>query len=128
MTTPSDLAVFTAELMRACQGLSSRLLSGEMMRQMLRKELDLDPQMFGLPLGEGLGVLLYGADENLVFAHPGSNLPGTNCWLLGSPSVGKGAVVMTNGALGEVLAMEIISAIIREYAWPGGHTEEQDQG
>jgi CubicO group peptidase (beta-lactamase class C family) len=125
MTTPSDLALFTCELMRAYQGLSSRLLSKQMMRQMLRKELDLDPQMFGLPLGLGLGVLLYGRDENLVFAHPGSNLPGMNCWLLGNPSVGKGAVVMTNGAMGEVLAMEIISAIIREYGWPSGYAEGQ---
>ena len=37
---------------------------------------------------------------------------------LGNPDVGKGAVVTTNGAKGKVLAMEIISAIIREYEWP----------
>jgi CubicO group peptidase (beta-lactamase class C family) len=118
MTTPSDLALFACELMRAYQGLSSRLLSQQMACQMLHKALDLDPQMFDLPLGEELGVMLYGTGRNLVFAHPGSNLPGTNCWLIGNPSVGKGAVVMTNGAMGEVLAMEIISAIIREYEWP----------
>jgi CubicO group peptidase (beta-lactamase class C family) len=118
MTTPSDLALFTCELMQAFQDSSSQLLSQRMTHQMLRKELDLDPQMFGLPLGEGLGVMLYGTGRNLVFAHPGSNLPGANCWLIGNPNVGKGAVVMTNGAMGEVLAMEIISAIIREYAWP----------
>jgi hypothetical protein len=126
VTTPSDLALFTCELMRAYQGLSSRLLSQQMACQMLHKALDLDPQMFGLPLGEGLGVMLYSTGRNLVFAHPGSNLPGTNCWLIGNPNVGKGAVVMTNGAMGEVLAMEIISAIIREYGWPNGHTEGQD--
>ena len=120
VTAPSDLALFTIELMRAYQGLSDRLLSKEMTRQMINKELDLDPQMFGVPLGEGLGVMLYGTDENLIFLHPGSNFPGMNCWLLGNPRVGKGAVVMTNGAMGEVLAMEIISAIIREYEWPGG--------
>jgi hypothetical protein len=56
--------------------------------------------------------------RNLVLAHPGSNLPGTNCWLIGNPNVGKGAVAMTNGAMGEVLAMEIIAAIIRGYEWP----------
>jgi CubicO group peptidase (beta-lactamase class C family) len=118
MTTPSDLALFGCELMHAYQGLSSRLLSQRMTQQMLHKALDLDPQMFGLPLGEGLGVMLYGTGRNLVFAHPGSNLPGMNCWLIGNPNVGKGTVVMTNGAMGEVLAMEILSAIIREYEWP----------
>jgi hypothetical protein len=62
--------------------------------------------------------MLYGTEENFIFAHPGSNFPGMNCWLLGQSKTGKGAVVMTNGAMGEVLAMEIISAIIREYDWP----------
>ncbi len=116
ITTPSDLAVFTIELMRAYQGLSSRLLSKAMARQMFRKELDLDPRIFGVPISEGLGVMLYGEDENLVFAHPGSNYPGMNCWLIGYPETGRGAIVMTNGEKGEILAMEIIAAINREYS------------
>jgi len=116
MTTPSDLAIFTIELMRAYQGLSNRLLSKKTARQMFRKELDLDPRMFGVPISEGLGVMLYGEDENLVFAHPGSNYPGMNCWLIGYPETGRGAIVMTNGEKGEILAMEIISAINREYS------------
>jgi CubicO group peptidase (beta-lactamase class C family) len=116
MTTPSDLALFTIELMRAYNGLSERLLSKEMVRRMFTKVLDLDSAMFGIPLGEGLGVFLYGEEDNLVFAHPGSNSPGMNCWLFGYPKTGRGLVVMTNGAQGEILAMEIISAVNREYA------------
>jgi len=116
MTTPSDLARFTIELMRAYNGLSERLLSKEMARRMFTKVLDLDPEMFGIPLGEGLGVFLNGEEDNLVFAHPGSNSPGMNCWLFGYPRTGRGAVIMTNGAGGELLAMEIISAVSREYA------------
>jgi hypothetical protein len=85
---------------------------------MFQKELDLDPAMFGMPLSEGLGTLLYGTGEDLVFLHPGSNLPGLNCWLLGYPERGTGAVIMTNGAQGEVLAMEIIAAVNREYGKP----------
>jgi CubicO group peptidase (beta-lactamase class C family) len=118
MTTPSDLAIFTAELMRAYKGLSNRLLSKETVHQMFSKELDLDPKMFGMPLSEGLGVILYGEGENFAFAHPGSNFPGTNCWLIGYPETGKGVVIMTNGAQGEILAMEIISAFNREYSKP----------
>jgi len=71
MTTPSDLAIFAIELMRAYKGLSNRFLSKEIARQMFRKELDLDPRMFGVPLSQGLGAMLYGEDENLIFAHPG---------------------------------------------------------
>jgi len=116
MTTPSDLAIFTIELMRAYQGLSNRLLSKAMACQMLRKELDLDPSIFGVPISEGLSVMLYGEEENLVFTHPGSNYPGMNCWLIGYPETGRGAVIMTNGVKGEILAMEIIAAINREYS------------
>ena len=84
---------------------------------MFHKELDLDPKMFGVPLGEGLGCLLYGAGEGLVVLHPGSNMPGMTSWLSFQPETGKGAIIMTNGAMGEVLALEIASAIVREYDW-----------
>ena len=86
-------------------------------QKLLTKELDLDPKLYGIPLEEGLGVVLLNKNDNIIFAHPGSNLPGTNCWLIASAKTGKGAVVMTNGAMGEVLAMEIIAAIAREFNW-----------
>jgi hypothetical protein len=38
--------------------------------------------------------------------------------LVGFPALGKGAVIMTNGAKGNLLAMELLSAIAREYRWP----------
>ena len=115
VTTPSDLAVFAAELMKAYQGRSTRILSREAARMMLHTEVDLDPAMFGAPFGQGLGPLLYDQGDRFVFALPGSNFPGMNCWLLGYPDTGKAIVVMTNGAMGEVLAMEVISAFNREY-------------
>ncbi len=115
MTAPSDLAAFAAELMRAYAGSSNRLLSKEAARLMFSRVVDLDPAMFGVPLSQGLGPLLYGEGDRFLFTLPGSNFPGTNCWLLGYPEIGKGVVVMTNGAMGEVLAMEVISAFNREY-------------
>jgi CubicO group peptidase (beta-lactamase class C family) len=115
MTTPSDFARLAVELMRAYQGQSGRILSQAMVRRMFHPELNLDPNMFGVPIAEGLGVFLYGKGQNLSFAHPGSNYPGANCWLIGFPESGKGAVIMTNGAGGEVLSMEILAAIKNEY-------------
>jgi CubicO group peptidase (beta-lactamase class C family) len=116
MTTPSDLALFGVELMRAYNGRSDRLMSQDMARRMFTKVLDLDPAtMGGLPVGQGLGVFLYGEGDNLVFLHPGGNSPGMNCWLFGYPKTGNGAAIMTNGADGEILALEIISALNREW-------------
>jgi CubicO group peptidase (beta-lactamase class C family) len=117
LTTPADLALFTNELMRAYQGSKAAkgLLSKDMVRQMFRKERDLDPKMFGMPMQIGLGAILFGTGDHFVFAHPGSNLPGMNCWLLGYPETGRGIVIMTNGVKGEILALEIISAFNREY-------------
>lgn len=114
-TTPTDLAKFTCEIMLSYQGKSEKIISREMTRQLLKKEFDLDPRMFGIPISEGLGVLLIGEGKDLLFTHPGSNLPGLNCWLIGWPERGNSIVIMTNGAQGELLAMEMISAFNNEY-------------
>ncbi|MGE5740393.1 MAG: hypothetical protein ACM32H_00040, partial [Candidatus Aminicenantes bacterium RBG_16_66_30] len=94
-------------------------------RQMFTKVLDLDPAvMCGLPVGEGLGVFLYGEGDDLVFLHPGGNSPGTNCWLFGNPKTGRGAAIMTNGADGEVLALEIIAALQRGWLERSGRSPQ----
>jgi CubicO group peptidase (beta-lactamase class C family)/glyoxylase-like metal-dependent hydrolase (beta-lactamase superfamily II) len=118
LTTPEDLARLTIELMSAYQGRSSRLLSQKIVRQMFHKEVDIDPKIFGFPVGQGLGVMLMGEGKNFSFAHPGSNYPGTTCWLVGYPELGKGAVIMANGAKGDLLSLEILPAISNEYGWP----------
>ncbi|MBN2170093.1 MAG: beta-lactamase family protein [Candidatus Krumholzibacteriota bacterium] len=118
MTTPHDLARFAIELMRAYRGRSDRLLGREMAARMFTPETTIDPAVLGMPLGQGLGVLLYGAGEGLLFTHPGENIPGATCWLMGNPGAGKGIVVMTNGAMGNLLALEILPAVIREHGWP----------
>lgn len=118
MTTPTDLALFTNELILAYRGDSNLILSGPMAREMLSRELEIDPAIFGAPLGQGLGVLLFGTGDGFYFLHPGDNLPGATCWLMGCPKSGDGIVIMTNGAMGNLLAMEIVAAVIKEYNWP----------
>ncbi|UCC80803.1 MAG: beta-lactamase family protein [Candidatus Zixiibacteriota bacterium] len=119
MTTPSDFALLAIELMRANQGESDQILSQNMMQSMFHKELDLDPAIFGgIPVGQGMGVFLQGDDQGFTFAHPGDNYPGSSCWVEGSPATGKAIVIMTNGAMGNLLAMEILPAVKREYNWP----------
>ncbi len=117
MTTPLDLAKFSSEIINAFHGKSNKIIGKEYAQKLLTKELDLDPALYGIPLGEGLGVVLLNKGDDILFAHPGSNLPGTNCWLIACAKKEKCIVVMTNGAMGEVLAMEIIAAIEREFNW-----------
>ncbi|RKZ11791.1 hypothetical protein DRQ50_13000 [bacterium] len=111
-TTPGDLALLVDDLLLAYGGDAQRILTPQTARQLFGKECELDPRMFGIPLSEGLGVLLMGEGDDRVFALPGSNLPGLNCWLMGWPEKGRGIVVMTNGARGELLAMEVITAFV----------------
>jgi hypothetical protein len=118
LTTPSDLARLTIELIDAYQGRSSRLLAQKTVRQMFQKEVDIDPKILGFPVGQGLGVMLMGKGKDFSFSHPGSNYPGTTCWLVGYPELGKGAVIMANGAKGDLLSLEILPAIASEYGWP----------
>ncbi len=118
ISTPSDLARFAAELMLAFRGRSDRLISQATVRQMFQPQVELDPSLLGMPVSDGLGILLQGHGRGLSFLHPGDNWPGATCWLVGYPETGQGAIVMTNGAKGNLLAMEIVRAIAREYGWP----------
>jgi CubicO group peptidase (beta-lactamase class C family) len=118
VTTPSDLARFAIDLMLAAQGRAGRTLAPATVRRMLEPQVELDPNLLGMPLSDGLGVLLHGQGRARSFLHPGDNSPGASCWLVGYPGLGKGAVVMTNGAKGNLLAMEILKAVGEEYGWP----------
>ena len=118
VTTPNDLALLAAELMRAYQGKSDRLLSSDMARRMLGVECDIDPNVWFGMNGEGLGVFLLGAGEDRYFMYAGYNNPGATCLMVGSPSTGKGAVIMTNSASGLQLSLELLASIVNEYAWP----------
>ena len=115
MTTACDFALLALELKRAYRGVSSRILSQERVHQMLHFESDHAPEPAGFDLRQGLGVLLRGEGEKFSFLHPGSNEPGTTCWIEGFPKQGLGWVILANGAMGDVLSLEIIKAIMDEH-------------
>lgn len=114
-TTPTDLAKFIIELMRSYKGKSEKMLSREMTRRFFTKECEIDQKKFPLPFYQGLGVFLMGEGKNLAFTHPGNNYPGLNCWPMGWPERGTGAVIMCNAGMYGILNIEIVSAINREY-------------
>lgn len=114
-TTPTDLAKFIIELMLSYQGKSNKILSQEMTIQLFTKQCDIDTEQFPLPFDEGLGVFLMGEGKDLLFTHPGNNSPGLNCWPVGWPERGTGAVIMGNSGMYGRLNLEIITAINKEY-------------
>ncbi len=106
-TTPSDLARFAIELQKSLRGESNRVVSTESVRLMITPVAD----------GYGLGFEVKGSGDSLTFEHGGSN-EGFKCTLVASARDGVGAVVMTNGDQGGVLAQEIVRTVARIYGWP----------
>ncbi|QQS47858.1 MAG: serine hydrolase [Acidobacteriota bacterium] len=108
-TTPNDLAKFAVSIIKGLTGGRNGVLSNAMTRQMVTKVLG--------DYGLGLGVS-YGPDGRILsFGHGGSN-EGFKCQMIAFPETGQGAVVMTNGDLGSMLADEILRALAVEYNWP----------
>ena len=114
-TTPSDLSKFIIELMLSYNGKSDKILTQEMTIQLFSRQCEIDQEQFPLPFYEGLGVFLMGDGKDFLFTHPGNNYPGLNCWPVGWPERGTGAVVMSNSGMIGRINIEIISAINKEY-------------
>jgi CubicO group peptidase (beta-lactamase class C family) len=106
-TTPTDLAKVAIEVQKTLAGAPGKVLSKEMLETMLTK------QTGGRT---GLGFFLEGEGDATRFMHTGGNR-GFTCLLTASKSKGFGAVIMTNGAKGDVLYRELLTAIEEEYGW-----------
>lgn len=117
LTTPMDLGKYVLELMNAHNGRSERVLSSHMMKKMLTPEVNLNPTEFMGFTGQGLGVFIVEKEQNTFFAHPGVNMPGATCHMIGCAETGQGAVIMTNGINGFFLSLEILFSVAQEYEW-----------
>jgi CubicO group peptidase (beta-lactamase class C family) len=104
-TTPRDLASFMIGIWRSYDGKSHGLLSQDLTRQMLTRQID----DFGLGLSlPGQGVFR--------FQHSGGN-GGYRCLMVLSVEVPDGVVIMTNGDSGEPLNWEVFHVIAHAYGW-----------
>jgi CubicO group peptidase (beta-lactamase class C family) len=117
-TTPSDLARFAIEIMRARDGESDLLLSQEMANEMLTPQIKVDDS--SLKDAYGLGFDLAEDGREFRFMHTGGTW-GSTCLLWVYPETGQGAVIMTNSASGEgAIRLEILLSLAAEYGWPLG--------
>jgi CubicO group peptidase (beta-lactamase class C family) len=116
-TTPSDLARLAIEVQNEYAGKSTRILSREMMRQMLTR------QKGDWGLGFGLG----NDGSKLHFGHGGAN-EGFRCNLQAYAESGQGFAIMSNSDSGDIFASEYVRAIAREYNWPDFQPIERSLG
>jgi CubicO group peptidase (beta-lactamase class C family) len=101
-TTPTDLAQFGIEVMRALKG-DSRLLSKSMAEQMLAEQKD----------GAALGLFVN--SKSGQFGHNGSDEGFTSMMVCFRN--GKGAVLMSNSDTGTYVEQRLLWSIAREYGW-----------
>lgn len=115
-STPSDMARFGIELMLAYNGLSDRLLSHGMAREMLTPQITFTGED-GESLARGLDLMLFDQSEDGFYAyHPGGNV-GYQAVFVVYPRRGQGTVIMSNGDGGEALAREVLKSLSAEYGW-----------
>ena len=106
-TTPSDLAHMAIEVQNEYVGKSNKILSQQMVREMLTRQKD----------DWGLGFALESPGHKARFAHGGGN-EGYRCDLEVYAEMGPGLAVMTNSDSGEPLIQELLRAVAKEYSWP----------
>jgi CubicO group peptidase (beta-lactamase class C family) len=106
-TTPSDLARMAMEVQAEYSGKSSKILSQEMARQMLTRQIGT----------WGLGFGLETKGDKPSFGHGGAN-EGFRCNIQTYTDSGQGFAVMTNSDSGGELTEEIFRAVAKEYGWP----------
>jgi CubicO group peptidase (beta-lactamase class C family) len=107
-TTASDLARFALEIQQSLAGKSNKVLSTEMVSQMLTPQVE--DHM-------GLGPFLEGKDGSARFGHGGAD-EGFLANLTAYRHRGQGSVVMVNSNRGWPVISEILRAIAQEYGWP----------
>lgn len=107
-TTPSDLARFALEIQQSLAGKSNKVLSAEMVAQMLTPQVEDHI---------GLGPFLEGKEGSARFGHGGAD-EGFLSHLTAYRHRGQGAVVMVNSNRGWSVIAEIERAVAQEYGWP----------
>jgi hypothetical protein len=112
-TTPSDLARMSIEVENEYTGKSSKILSQDMARLMLTKQIGT----------WGLGFGLESTGGKSTFGHGGAN-EGFRCNIETQIDSGQGLAVMTNSDSGGELTNEIFRSVAKEYGWPDYHPAE----
>jgi CubicO group peptidase (beta-lactamase class C family) len=107
-TTPSDLAKMEIEVQAEFAGKPSKILSQQMMMQMLSVQKD----------PSGLGFFVKDEAGGPRFSHDGSDEGFVSTLQAYTARSSQGVAIMTNGDRGGELIGEIERAVAKEYNWP----------
>lgn len=113
-STPSDLLRYAIAVRDSARGNPGTLLDRSLATEMLTPGKG----------GYGLGLEVNGAPANRDFSHGGSN-EGYENFLVAYAGSGDGVAVMTNGAQGNELGLEITRSVAAAYGWPSYRTIER---
>ena len=114
-TTAADLARIAIEVSKANAGISTRVLSQAMTKQMLTEQLPGAGIGFGLGFAVGPGKSQYG--------HNGSD-EGFQAYLTAFADSGSGVAIMANSDNGFMIFDHLAASIAREYRWTFFDTRE----
>jgi CubicO group peptidase (beta-lactamase class C family) len=114
-TTPTDLARLAIEVQNEYAGKSDKVLSREMMHQMLSHQQD----------DWGLGFELESPGDAQSFGHSGDDA-GFQCDLIAYIDSTQGLAIMTNSDNGYQIGDEVLRAVSKEYGWPDFKPKERE--
>jgi CubicO group peptidase (beta-lactamase class C family) len=113
-TTPTDFALFLAELLQTAGDGPGKILSPGSARFLLSPQVE----------GYGFGFMVEGRGDDINFNLRGRT-HGYACFMTVYPAKGQGAVIMTNSDNGPLLIQEILCALSEVYDWPHYKSEEK---
>jgi CubicO group peptidase (beta-lactamase class C family) len=113
-STPGDLLRYAIAVRDSARGKTGALLDQALATEMLTPGKG----------GYGLGLEVHGAPADHDFSHGGSN-EGYENFLVAYTDTGDGVAVMTNGAQGNELGLEITRSVAAAYDWPSYHSIER---
>ncbi|WP_426699870.1 serine hydrolase domain-containing protein [Rhodanobacter sp. Col0626] len=105
-STPTDLARFLIAVQQSVAGKHEGWLRADTARHMLQP----------VKPGHSIGFDIGGSGVDAHFSKSGDT-EGFAAFMVAYPARGEGAVVMTNGASGSVLASELMRSIAATYGW-----------
>lgn len=113
-STPSDLLRYAVAVRDSARGAPDALLNRSLATEMLTPGKG----------DYGLGFEVHGAPADRNFSHGGSN-EGYENFLVAYTGSGDGVAVMTNGAQGNELGLEITRSVAAAYGWPSYRSIER---
>lgn len=113
-STPGDLLRYAVAVRDSARGKAGALLGQSLATEMLTPGKG----------DYGLGLEVHGTPADREFSHGGSN-EGYENFLVAYTGSGDGVAVMTNGAQGNELALEITRSVAAAYGWPSYRSIER---